>query len=296
LIHAHFGFDGVEAWPIARKLNIPLLVTLHGADITTHMDWFAHGKGGWRWKRYPTRLLAMAKDPRVSFVAVSGHIRDAAIGVGLPADRIHVRHIGVDPARFAATPPTPGQRAPMVLFVGRLVEKKGAGLLLDAFAEVRKAVPNARLVIAGDGPQRSALETRAAGIEGVTLLGSIGHDKVRQLLSETRAFCLPSITAENGDAEGLPLVLLEAQGCGVPVITSARGGTTEGIADGKTGFAFPEHDITALAKHLITVLTDDPLADRLGRAGPEFVAQNHDILTCTAKLEDLYDQCADVRA
>ncbi|WP_367159727.1 glycosyltransferase [Kozakia baliensis] len=290
LIHAHFGFDGVEAWPIARRLNIPLVVTLHGSDITTYMRWFAEGRTGRRWKNYPAKLSRLGRWDRVWFVAVSGHIRDAAIAAGLPADRVVVRHIGLDPKKFTPSGASPGQRKPVILFLGRLVEKKGARYLLEAFERVRKVVPEARLLIAGDGPEAPSLKEKAGNDPAVEFLGAVPRETVIRLMTEARVFCLPSVTAESGDAEGLPLVLLEAQASGVPVVTSARGGTTEGILDGETGFAFPERDVDALTKHLEALLTDDALADRMGAAGPEFIATKQNIHLCTEKLEELYDR------
>ncbi|ACI50573.1 glycosyl transferase group 1 [Gluconacetobacter diazotrophicus PA1 5] len=296
LIHAHFGFDGVEAWHLARRLSVPLLVTLHGSDITTHMAWFSAGRSGRRWKSYPSRLQKLARRPEVSFVAVSGHIRDAAIAVGLPAGRVHVRHIGIDPDRFVPRAPTPGARAPTILFLGRLVEKKGCRFLIEAFRRVRDRMPQARLVIAGDGPERAALQDMAAPLDTVTFTGAVSRDRVQDLLNQARIFCLPSVTAVSGDAEGLPLVLLEAQASGVPVVTSARGGVTEGIEDGETGFAFAERDIDALTDRLLALLADDGLADRMGAAGRRFVQRKHDIRLCTAALEDLYDELARIDA
>ncbi|MCH4089799.1 GumK N-terminal domain-containing glycosyltransferase [Acetobacter sp.] len=289
LIHAHFGFDGVEAWPIARRLGVPLVVTLHGSDIHTNMDWFASGSGGRRWKDYPRRLARLAKYPQVSFIAVSGPIRESAIRNGIPANRISICHIGVNIERFQPSAPPIGERGPVILFVGRLVEKKAPSILLEAFRHVRHAVPDAQLIIAGDGPQRDALEQQASSIGAVSFKGAVTLETIRSLMKTTRAFCLPSITASNGDAEGLGLVLLEAQASGVPVVTSANGGATEGMIDAETGFAFQEKDTEALTRHLITLLTDDALATRFGKNARVYIEENHDIRTCTARLEAAYD-------
>jgi glycosyltransferase involved in cell wall biosynthesis len=294
LIHAHFGFDGVEAWPIARRLDVPLLVTLHGSDITTRMQWFAEGRAGRRWQNYPKRLARLASEKSVTFIAVSENIRQAAISAGLPEERIAVRRIGIDRSRFTPGGAPVGQRRPVILFLGRLVEKKGCRFLLEAFKVVRQQVPAAELVIAGDGPERAELVRDAASIGGVRFVGAYTHDQANALLSEARVFCLPSITAESGDAEGLPLVVLEAQAAGVPVVTSARGGATEGIHDGVTGFAFPERDVTQLAQKLLLLLTDDALAAQFSSAAPGFVALNHDLFQQTADLETLYDAATGV--
>jgi len=290
LIHAHFGFDGVEAWPIARRLGLPLLVTLHGSDITIRMDWFAQGRAGRRWRGYPARLARLAQEEKVTFIAISENIRQAAIAAGLPQSRVVVLPIGIDRSRFAPGSVPVAQRPPTILFLGRLVEKKGCMYLLEAFERVRAQLPQAELVIGGDGPERAKLVSRAASIGGVRFVGAFTRDMATTLLAEARVFCLPSITAESGDAEGLPLVILEAQASGVPVVTSARGGATEGIEDGVTGYAFGEADVAALTDRLMALLTDDALAARFSAAGPPFVAENHDLYRQTARLEALYDR------
>jgi glycosyltransferase involved in cell wall biosynthesis len=124
----------------------------------------------------------------------------------------------------------------------------------------------------------------------VRFTGAFSHDQAQALLAEARVLCLPSITAESGDAEGLPLVILEAQASGVPVVTSARGGVDEGILDGVTGFAFPEHDVEVMTGRLHALLTDDALAERFALAAPVFIAATHDVHLCTAALETLYDE------
>lgn len=289
LIHAHFGFDGVEAWPIARRLGVPLLVTLHGSDITIRMEWFAKGRAGRRWRGYPARLGRLAQEESVTFIAISENIRQAAIAAGLPQNRIVVRPIGIDRSRFVPGGVPIAQRRPVILFLGRLVEKKGCIYLLEAFERVRSHLPEAELVIAGDGPERAKLAQHAASIGAVRFVGAFTREQANTLLAEARVFCLPSITAESGDAEGLPLVILEAQASGVPVVTSARGGATEGILDGVTGYAFSECDVGLLAEQLTRLLTDDVLATQFSTAGPAFIAEKHDLYRQTEELEALYD-------
>jgi len=292
LIHAHFGFDGVEAWPLAQALGVKLVVTLHGSDITTDMGWFAAGRAGRRWRSYPARLARLAQQERVSFIAVSDNIRQAALAAGLPAEKILVRYIGVDTERFFPAGLPVGQRAPVVLFLGRLVEKKGAGYLLDAFEIVRQVMPAAELVIAGDGPEMPGLAARAVAIGGVRMTGAFNPEQARGWLAAARVLCAPSVTARNGDAEGLQIVILEAQASGVPVVTSARGGATEGIIDGETGFAFAERDVEAMAAHLLRLLSDDALAQAFSTAATPFAVEKFEIGRCTAGLEILYDQAA----
>ena len=161
LLHVHFGSEAITAWPIARALDLPMLVTLHGYDININREWWEAGHGGQAMRNYPARLLGLANHPRVSFIAVSEAIRRRAISFGIPEGKIEVKYIGVDISKF-----TPGgrpliARARRVLFVGRLVEKKGCEFLIRAFANVQEAVPDASLVIVGDGPLRDPLQSLA---------------------------------------------------------------------------------------------------------------------------------------
>lgn len=287
--HVHFGTNAVEWMPVLRRLNVPVIVTLHGYDImTSRATWARKAHTGFG--DYPRKLLTLAKNPNVHFIAVSEAVKARAISFGLPAERITVHYIGIDPARFTPSPIPVTERPRRILAVGRLVEKKGGRILLEAFARVRQAVPDAELVMVGNGPLQGALEARAAELGvPVTFTGSLPPAEVKQQMHQARVFCLPSITAADGDAEGFGLVILEAQACGVPVVTSALGGSTEGLIEGVTGFAFAEKDVDTLTQRLAQVLLDDALAARMAAAGPAFVAERFDVSVRSAELEAYYD-------
>jgi glycosyltransferase involved in cell wall biosynthesis len=180
-----------------------------------------------------------------------------------------------------------------VLFVGRLVEKKGCEYLIKAAALVTRIVPDARFVVVGDGALKDSLTilARKLGVQ-VEFRGALSSAQVQTELAEARVLCLPSVTAANGDAEGFGLILLEAQASGVPVVTSAKGGKDEGVRDGETGLTFDERDVDALARWLVKILTDDKIATSFALAGPKFVSQTFDIRLCTQALETLYDSMA----
>lgn len=289
LMHAHFATNAVDLWPLARALRLPMLVTLHGYDINTDPRWWQAGHGGPLRRSYPRRLRALGQRRRVRFLAVSEAVRRRAIDYGLPADRVAVRYIGVDTAAFRPGGAPLAQRPPRVLFAGRLVEKKGVAHLLHAFAEVRRALPAAELVVAGDGPLREPLQQLAAGLGlPARFAGRLTSAQLRDELAQARVFCLPSVTAANGDAEGFGLVLLEAQACGVPVVSSARGGAQEGLVEGQTGLAFAEGDRAALARHLGALLGDAARAQRMGEAAAAFVRERFDLSRCTEALEADY--------
>ena len=290
LLHVHFGVDAIDAWPLARALDVPMLVTLHGYDINTDRDWWEAGHWGRRFQRYPQRLLALAALPQVHFVAVSQAIRRRAVAFGIPEEKISVRYIGVDSRRFVPRGRPIAERERRVLFAGRLVEKKGCEHLVRAMATVQASVPDARLVIAGDGPLKGDLQRLAETLRvRADFRGALSSEEVQGELALARALCLPSVTAANGDAEGFGLVLLEAQASGVPVVTSAQGGREEGVREGVTGFTFAERDNDMLAFHLMRILTDDNISTSMAAAGPRFVADSFDLAQCTEALEMLYD-------
>jgi glycosyltransferase involved in cell wall biosynthesis len=289
LLHAHFGQDGILAWPYARNLNVPLVITLHGHDVTARKECYRSGEYGFWQKSYPDQFALIARQRSVHFIAVSKALLQAAIDYGVPKDRIVVCYTGIDVRQFRPGPKAITERPRRIVFVGRLVEGKGCAYLIEAFQEIARSIPNAELLVIGDGPLKGALEALARKLNvRVEFLGAVTQDVVKRHLDEARVFCLPSITTSNGNFESFGMVLLEAQACGVPVVTSARGGM-ESLADGVTGFVFPEKDVGALVGRICDILRNDELASHMSCAGPGFVRRHFDIVNCTRKIEDLYD-------
>jgi glycosyltransferase involved in cell wall biosynthesis len=289
LMHAHFGHDGILALPYARNLNVPLVVTLHGHDVNVREEFYRSRQHGFWAQNYPAQFAAMVRLRNVHFIAVSKAIRKAAIDFGVPKDRIAVCYTGIDTQQFQPGPKPMRERPRRILFVGRLVEMKGCAYLIEAFQEISRSIPDAELVVIGDGPLRGDLEALAKKLAvRVQFLGAVKQDVVKQHLNEARVFCLPSITASNGNFESFGMVLLEAQASGVPVVTSALGGM-EALADGETGFSFAEKDVGALVRRVCDILGNSDLASRMSEAGPGYVRRHFDVMSCTKKIEELYD-------
>lgn len=290
LIHAHFGTDGLLALPLAEQLGIPLVTTLHGYEVSRRFLPMLLSRR-LSWARYA--LLKRRLFERGSlFLAVSDSVRERAIGQGCPADRIVTLHNGVDTGYFTpdAAPPEPG----LILHVGRLVEKKGTRLLLEALRQV----PEARLVVIGDGPERRALEDSAVRLgigERARFMGELPQDGVRQWMRRAWLLAAPSITARDGDAEGLATVICEAAAAGLPVVASIHSGMREAIADGETGFLVPEGDISALASRFAELLGDPLLRGRMGSAARRLAEERFSRSRQIARLEAHYDallECA----
>jgi glycosyltransferase involved in cell wall biosynthesis len=293
LLHAHFGTDAISAAPIAELLRIPLIVTLHGYDINIRPQWWKSGNGGTSMRQYPHALLKLAARLDVHFIAVSDAVQQQAILYGIPAQKITTQYIGVDVSRIQPGPVPIHKRSPRILFVGRLVEKKGCEYLLKAAKTVKARIPNLELVIVGDGPLRAGLEHLSHELDvGALFTGALAAADVKVELDRAQLLCLPSIHARNGDAEGFGLVLLEAQAAGVPVISSAMGGAEEGLIHGITGYQVEEGGIDALADGIIEILSNPHKAAAMGKAGRDFVSSRFDIHHCTQSLENLYDRIA----
>jgi glycosyltransferase involved in cell wall biosynthesis len=173
-------------------------------------------------------------------------------------------------------PPAFGDLRPLILFVGRLVERKGLKYLIEAMKVVREKT-DARLVIVGDGGERAALESRVRelGLQGsVTLTGFIASEQKEQYLRESRVFVLPAVRDAKGDVEGLGTVLLEAMMLRKPVIASASGGITDIVKHEQTGLLVKERDVPGLAAAIVRLLTDSNLSRRLAEQGYRYAVES----------------------
>ena len=203
LLHAHFGGCAAVALPLADALDLPFIVTFHGLDATrTLAD-----------RRRQLALTPQLYIRRVGqlqrrtdrFVTITESVKGVLVEQGFPAAKICVLPLGVDTTYFTADPSM--KREPVVLFVGRLVEKKGCEYLVRAMAHVQRDVPQARLVVVGDGPLQGSLEAEAAELlQGTQFLGRQPPEAVREWLNRARVFCVPSVTAASGDREGFGVV------------------------------------------------------------------------------------------
>ena len=277
LVHAHFGTNAPPAVLMAAHLRVPLIVTWHGVDITSIARTDAQRRRRQAIFRAADRTLAVSH-----FIA--GALRDQ----GCPAEKIVVHYIGVDTEFFS---PSSRRRSPhQVLFVARLVPKKGLVHLIRAMERVQQRVPEAELLVAGDGPLRAELEKDAAA-RGVraTFLGVQTPAQVRELMRGAALLCGPGVVATSGDAEGLGIIFLEAQAVGLPVVASTSGGIAEGVVDGETGLLHTPGDEAALAEQIVTLLTDADRRRRMGEAGRAHVLRSFDLRRQTRSLENLYD-------
>lgn len=286
LIHAHFGPDAARVLPLARNLQVPLLVTFHGYDATVK-DEYAR-RSFYSHRAYLTRRGMLQRQARL-FITVSEFIKRKLLEQGFPPDKLVVHYIGVDTKLFKPDPAV--TREPVVLFLGRLVEKKGCEYLIQAMSRVQAVRPEVELVVIGDGPLRSSLEQLAEEIlPRYRFLGVQPPDRVRTWLNRARVFSVPSVTADSGDAEAFGIVFAEAQAMGLPVVSFSSGGVPEAVKHDETGLLVAERNWEGLAKYILLLFEQDTLWHRFSEAGQRRVRTMFNAQHQTGLLEEIYQQ------
>jgi len=285
LIHAHFGVDACAVLPIARRLNVPLLVTLHGYDIMRYESHMSAWPATRTYLRRKEELWQYAS----LFLCVSDGIRQHALLRGFPEKKLRLHHIGVRSAEIAMHAELRSEK--IVLFVGRLVEKKGCIHLIRAMSFVEKKFCNAKLVIIGDGPLRSALEEEAKRLlKCCSFIGVQPQEAVYRWMRRASVLAVPSIRASDGDAEGLPTVMCEAQAAGLPVVTFTENGGREALPAPLRSGLPEEGDETGFAAVIKRLLENDELWQSASALGRDYVQANFNLEKQVGILEDIYEE------
>ncbi len=289
LIHAHFAPYGAIALPLARQTRLPLLVSVHGTDVSMNdaaiwrSSYMAH-------RFYLLRRRALAH--QVSRVITQSDFLSQIVTArhGVPAEKVVCIRYGIDLSRFR--PALQCSEWGHILYVGRLIERKGLPFLIEALARLRGRFPDLRLTVIGDGPMRADYEAQAHHLLGdrVTFLGAQSSAVVHSYLERAYAFCMPSITMPTGEAESLGVVFLESMAMQVPPVSFRSGGIPEVIVHGQTGFLAEERNVAELSYYLGLLLDQRNLRNSLGEQGRRWVEQEFDLVKQNQKLEDLYDE------
>lgn len=277
LIHAHFGKGGYYCAPIAMDLDLPLITTFHGSDIT-QKDKFSYNQ-----KHRKTVYQQSSK-----IIAVSKFIENKLLEGGCPPEKVVQHYIGIDTEYFS--PSGDKSEQPSVLFVGRLIEQKGCQYLLEAIKIVQQQLPEAKLIIAGEGNYQGKLKAMAADVNNISFLGAQNRAQVKALMSAAWLTCLPSIRMARGNEEGMPTVCMESQAVGTPVVGFNTGGVSEGVKHGVTGLLSPEKNVEQLADNLISLLTSDSLRLTFSKAGIQRTNKLFSIASQCQILEGIYGE------
>jgi glycosyltransferase involved in cell wall biosynthesis len=219
-------------------------------------------------------------------------MKETLISYGIPATKIRVLRCGVDPDHFTLRSRIP--KNPMFFSVGRFTEKKAPYLTVLAFAEARQVLPEARLVLAGDGELLEATANLAIALDiskSVEFVGVQTPAQVADWMGQATALVQHSITPrfgpKAGDKEGTPVAVMEAMMSGLPVIGTNHAGIGEIVEHRKTGLLVEERDIHAMAKAMIEIHSDPVVAARLGATAREKAVQIYSKGFYIAALESL---------
>jgi len=282
LIHAHWLIPQGLVALLARlliKSSPSLLCTSHGGDLFAFQGYMS---------KMVKRLVVKNS---TAVTVMSNAMHDEVIKLNVGHDKVYVIPMGVDlQNRFV--PPETRTNDGSLLFVGRLVEKKGLRYLIGALPLILKRYPKVCLRIAGDGPEKDDLKSRCVNLgisKHVHFLGAVKNDLLPTLYRESDVVVFPSVIADDGDQEGFGLVLVEALGCECAVVVTDLPALRDIINDGSTGLVVPQKNIHQLAKKVILLLDDDELRRSLGKEGRKFVLKHYDWSIIEQKYVDLIE-------
>lgn len=262
-LHAHFAsHPAAVAFVVGALADLPFSFTAHGSDL--HRE---------------QAMLREKVEAAAFVVAISEYNRRFIldhVGAGL-ADKVRVLHCGVDPERFDGLRRKPAERneAPFsIACIGTLHEVKGQRYLLEACAGLSRRGLDWRCHLVGDGPDRTALEARARALglgERVTFHGACDRAGVEAVLGSVDVSVAPSVASADGRREGIPVVLMEAAACGLPLVGSRLSGIPEIVQDERTGLLVEPRDADALEAALARLAAEPLTRERLGAAARALV-------------------------
>jgi colanic acid/amylovoran biosynthesis glycosyltransferase len=286
IVHCHFGPNGHFGIFLKKAgIGIPVVTAFHGYDMSQVV--VSEGRDVYK-------SLFEKGD---LFLPVSEYWKRKLIELGCDESKIIVCHMGIDLRRFEYVPHARCAGEPVqLLSVGRLVEKKGHEYLIRALAKAVSSGRDINLTVAGDGPLKGKLVSLAGELnlsERVSFLGAIDQDAVAELFRTAHIFVLPSVTAANGDQEGIPVSIMEAQAMGMPVLSTLHSGIPELVADGRSGYLVNERDVEALADRLGYLVDHPDIWPELGAAGRKIVEAGFDLETGIDRLTEIYGKLID---
>lgn len=269
-VHVHFaGLAARTAFWLNRLAGVTYGVTAHANDI---------------FRDEPPERLGQVLGAAAYVVTVSDFSRDfLARQYPAIADRLFRVYNGIETETFPRAEFPEG--SPLILSVGRAIEKKGFPDLIEACRRLAAAGQDFECVILGGGPLEAPLRESCGDLAGkIRVLGAVSQEEIRGFLRRARVFALPCVTAADGAMDNLPTVIMEAMACGLPVVSTTLAGIPEMVVEGVTGRLVPERNPGALAEAIAPYLADRELAMRQGAAGHDRCLDLFDIARTAPEL------------
>ncbi|HSC35888.1 MAG TPA: glycosyltransferase [Thermodesulfobacteriota bacterium] len=279
IIHAHFAANPADwASKFSIALGTPFVITTHAYDIYINPN---------------IEDLREKFDDATKVITTTDYNKDylsKLLGEKYGAN-IEIIKYGIDISRFSFNEKKPDGKV-KILFIGRLIEKRGPTYAIEAFNKVLGEIPNIELRMIGNGLLKDEVDRLINKLDlndNVILLGAQPQSAVLKEMAEADIFFLPSLTAGNGDREGSPVSILEAEATGLPIVSTIHNGIPEIVIDGETGFLLPERDTHAMAERLKQLIRDPELKIKMGKAGRAHVQANYDRKNEINNLEKLFE-------
>jgi colanic acid/amylovoran biosynthesis glycosyltransferase len=281
-MHSHFSTHATTlAYIISRFSNITYSFTIHGPDVFVH------------------RLLLLEKISRATAVrTISAFNKAFLCGLypSIPEEKIHVVHVGVNPEVYeTASSESESERTKnraQILSVGAITASRGFGFLVEACLTLKNAGINVETTIVGEGTRRRFLQhwVKYLGLaDDIHLPGPLPQHEVARLMGQTDLFVLPSVIANDGQMDGIPITLMEAMAAGKPVIASAMSGIPELIDDRVSGLLIDATHTQRIANAIRYLIANPAVRQKMGRAGQQRIREEFDIRRTVASLIEFLD-------
>ena len=271
-----YGPTACETLKLLQYLQLPAVVHFHGFDASHKPTIDQYGQQYKKVFAYANKVIAVSKK-----------MREDLLKLGCPDEKIEIVTYGPNPLYLAARPTYTSRQ---FAAVGRFTDKKAPYLTILAFAKVVAAVPDAKLVMVGDGELLNTCKNLVTALklnDSIEFRGVLSPLEIKAILEGSLAFVQHSVIADNGDSEGTPLSVLEAQAAALPVIATFHAGIPDVVFNNKTGLLVTEQDVNGMAANMIRVLKEEGLAEAMGSAGRQRIMAQFTLEKHLATLENI---------
>lgn len=257
IVLSEFGSTGAKMAPICKELGLPHIVHFHGGgDVDSKLNI----------KNFREEYLFMFEHAS-AVIGVSEDMKFDLNKIGCDFSKINIIPYGPDDV-FSKI--TPDFQYPTFLFIGRFVDQKAPYYLLEAFRKVLQQIPNAKLLMIGDGPLLNTCKNLArlwTMNDYVNFVGYLDHKLLPEYLMKAFCYVQHSIVAEDGCSEGTPVSILEASLAGLPIVSTFHKGIKQAVIHSETGYLVEEHDVNRMSEYMVELANNLDMAKTMGDKG-----------------------------